>query len=189
MKMHMITIALEALAANQDIADHLAKLCEFELQHGEAEQPICTVNAEADLTDIARDGAGGQFAMSPATRRVFYFSSEGQAGLLVEDIDGLIALIVHMPYWQDLLKYSAGGSLDEMRRAAPALEDDWSADEDNQASRAFLIAQLDFGEPRDIVAALHKAVSAKIDIRDPWGNATASLFGTYTIDDNPMLKL
>ncbi|MDB5534082.1 MAG: hypothetical protein JWO28_2397 [Hyphomicrobiales bacterium] len=184
----MMTITLEALAANQDVANHLAELCEFELQFGQAEPPFCSVDGAADLTVIARDGAGGQFAMSPASRRIFYFSSEGQAGLLAEDFDIFITLIVHRPYWQDLLKYSAGGNLDEMCRAAPGLEDDWSADEDNEASRAFLITQLDLGEPGDIVAALHKAVSTTIDIRDPWGNATASLFGTYTIDDNPMLK-
>jgi hypothetical protein len=186
--MHTMTITLETLAANQDVADHLAELCEFELQSGQAEQPFCTVDDAANLIVIARDGAGGQFAISPASRRIFYFSSEGQAGLLAEDLDAFITLIVHLPYWQDVLKYSAGGNLDELRRAAPALEDDWSADEDNEASRAFLIARLGLGEPGDIVAALHKAVSTKIDIRDGWGNATASLFGTFTIDDNLMLK-
>lgn len=39
-----------------------------------------------------------------------------------------------------------------------------------------------------MVAELHAAVSSNIVIHDQWGNGTQSLFGGFTIDDNPMLR-
>jgi hypothetical protein len=183
-----MSITIESLAADKDIADRLAELCDVELQLGSAEKLICTVQGVADLAAFARDGAGGQYALSPRSGRVFYFTSEGQSGLVAENLDAFVTLIVYMPYWHDLLHFSGGGKIEELRRAAPVLEEDWSLDEDNEETRTDLIEHLGLREPADIVRDLHKAVSTRLDIRDPWGNEAAPLFNTFTIDDNPMLK-
>ena len=141
----------------------------------------------SDLTLFAQDGAGGQFALSPSGQ-VFYFSSEGGGGLLAEDLTALLRLLVYRSYWHDILKYSATGNLDEMRRADVALAEDWWLDETFLSARDALEEKLDLDPQGDGVAELHKAVSTALVIRDPWGSQAESLSGRFTIDDNPMLR-
>jgi hypothetical protein len=56
------------------------------------------------------------------------------------------------------------------------------------SARELLRKRLGLGDPGDIVGALHKAVSTQVDIRDLWDAPADSLFGRFTIDDNPMLR-
>ena len=104
-------IDLAKLLRNEDIGDALGFLCELEAE-----------GDPRDITIIARDGSGGVFVTVPTSPRIMYASSEGEAGVIASDIDEFITLIVACPYWRDLLRYSGGGKLDEMRRAQGVLE-------------------------------------------------------------------
>jgi hypothetical protein len=181
-------ITIKDLAANEDLAQQLGWICDFEPQASETRPMFLAPDDAADFVVIGHDGAGGEFAMSASSRRIFYFSSEGQAGIVANNLDAFVSLIVNRPFWQDILKYSAHGNLAEMRRADIALEEDWSQDKEFVTARELLRKRLGLGKPGDVVGELHKAVSTNADIRDLFDAPADSLFGRFTIDDNPMLK-
>jgi hypothetical protein len=110
--------------------------------------------------------------------------------VIADDLVSLMTLIVTCPYWQDLLKYSGKGeSADEMRRAAPLLESSQIGDEEEFAdAREFLASELGISAPSNLVGALHRAVSMPIDLRFH-GQPATSLFGRFTIDDNPFFRM
>ena len=74
-----------------------------------------------EFAPIGSESSGGAFVLLP-TGRVLYVASEGRAGIIAASFEELIQLVVACPYWPDILKYSAGGDIDEMRRAAQMLE-------------------------------------------------------------------
>src|SRR5262245_8683491 len=78
------------------------------------------LTAGGTLKPLAGEAAGGSYFLCP-NGSVLYASSEGQAGLIAADLTEALELIVFVPYWRDCLKFSAGGDLDEMRRAAPTI--------------------------------------------------------------------
>jgi hypothetical protein len=93
-------------------------------------------------------------------------SSPGTVNHLQPDIDALMAVLVWCPWWQDLLKYSAGGRIEEMRRAVPFMESAWMGDEEQlAAARAYLTSGLGIAEPPDPLGALRRAVSMPLDVR------------------------
>jgi hypothetical protein len=76
-----------------------------------------------------------------------------------------------------------------MRRAAIAPHSAFDDDDDINEARDYLISKLELTRPPDPVGALHRAVSASaITVRAPDGDPCATLFGDFTIDDNPLLR-
>jgi hypothetical protein len=179
----------DALATNADVVERLCWSFDFRLETDLDQAGWFTVDGVQASRPIGRDGAGGVFALLPPSQRVLYVSSEGQAGIIAADFDEFIRLIVACPYWQDLLKYSAGGSLAEMRRAATALQSAFDDDDDINEARDYLISKLKLTRLPDPVGTLHRAVSTSaITVRAPDGDPCATLFNDYTIDDNPLLR-
>jgi hypothetical protein len=184
-----MAISLSDIAANPDIRERVFLICDIDAMVDASEGAWITIDGAMDLSVIARDGTGGLFVVTPSSRCIIYASSEGQAGVIADDLESLMALIVTCPYWQDVLRYSRNGNLDEMRRAAPFVESSWIGDEEAfAAARKFLTSELGISQPRDLVGALHRAVSTPIDIRFH-GQPGASLFGRFTIDDNPFFRM
>jgi hypothetical protein len=184
-----MAIGLSDIAANSDIRERVFLICDIDTVVDASEGAWITIDGATDFSVIARDGAGGLFIVTPSSRRIIHASSEGQAGVIADDLESLMTLIVTCPYWQDVLKYSRNGNLDEMRRAAPLLESSWMGDEEEfAAAREFLTSELGISEPRDLIGALHRATSTPIDIRFH-GQPGASLFGRFTIDDNPFFRM
>jgi hypothetical protein len=95
-------------------------------------------------------------------------------------------MLAALPYWQDLLKFSAGGMLSEMKRAVPYLESDLLRDRPECARhRRVVCSELALPELTDPVALLHNAVTslgADARVEAPDGYAFASLFNTFTVD-------
>jgi hypothetical protein len=179
----------DALAVDTEAVERLCWSFDFRLEADLHQTGWFTVDGAKACEPIGRDGAGGVFALLPPSQHILYVSSEGQAGIVAADFDEFIQLIVACPYWQDLLKYSGGGSLAEMRRAAAALNGAFDDDDDINEARDYLISKINLTRPPDPVGALHRAVSASaITVRAPDGDPCASLFNDFTIDDNPMLR-
>ena len=179
----------DQLAANAEVAEHLGWHFDLELAFDPDEPAWFSVDGAERFRRIGRDGAGGWFAQLSDSGRVLYASSEGAAGILAADLDAFVQLLVACPYWHDVLKYSRNGNLDEMRRAAAALEADARDDDELSDARSLLKTQLGLDEPADPIGALHHAISAAdVVIRAPDGDPCVSLFGRFTIDDNPMLR-
>jgi hypothetical protein len=185
-----MAISLNDLATNPDIRDKIFLICDIDTASDEPAPDWITIGGATDYSIIARDGTGGLFLVQPSSSRIVYASSEGEAGVVAEDLEALMALIVTCPYWQDLLKYCGKDhSVDEMRRAAPFCESSWMGDEEEfAAARAFLKSGLGIAEPRDPIGALHRAASTSVDVRFH-GQPATPLFGRYTIDDNPFFRM
>jgi hypothetical protein len=139
---------------------------------------------------IARDSTGGVFVQLSGSPRVLHISSEGEAGILAADLDAFIGLLVACPHWRDVLKFSAGGNLDEMRRAAALLEAVTVDDEELEQARALLRLHLGPTEPADPVCSLHRAVSTSdVVVRGLDGSPFGSLFNAFMIDESRMRRL
>jgi hypothetical protein len=179
----------DPLDAHPDVVQQLSWTFDFVAARPSHDRTCFTIANSIEFRLIGRDGAGGQFAQL-ADQRILYASSEGQAGIIAANFEEFIKLIVAHPYWRDILKYSAGGKLDEMRRAVIALEA-YALDEEEDLveARELVKSELGLDEPDDAVGALHHAVSASgVIIRDPYDNICTSLFNSYTIDNNPMFR-
>lgn len=183
-------ISLDDLATNADIRERIFAICDVDTASDEPVPDWITIGGSTDYSVIARDGTGGLFLVQPSSSRVVYASSEGEAGVVAEDLEALMTLIVTYPYWQDLLKYSGKDhSVDEMRRAAPFVESSWTGDEEAfAAAREFLKSGLGIAEPGDLIGALHRAASTPVDVRFH-DQPAQSLFGRYTIEDNPFYRM
>jgi hypothetical protein len=99
----------------------LAELCDIDVR--ERGQPWFLLSSRRTFTAIAADGSGGIFASVVEDAGVFFVGSEGQAGFVAQTVRQFLELSVAIPYWQDCLKFSAGGDIVEMERSAGLLED------------------------------------------------------------------
>ncbi|MDA9432673.1 hypothetical protein [Bradyrhizobium sp. CCBAU 51627] len=152
------------------------------------EEPWFTIDGVENPRQIGSDGSGGAFVLLPA-QNVLYVSSDGRAGIIAESFEAFIQLVVARPYWLDILKFSAGGDLQEMRRAADALEATREDEDDVNEAREEVRERLGLPEADDPVGALYEAVAASDAIvRATDGSPFTTLFNRFSIDNNPMLR-
>ncbi|RXG88939.1 hypothetical protein [Bradyrhizobium zhanjiangense] len=175
----------EALTANREVVAWLGVL---DVSFGPDEEPWFTIDDIESPRQIGSDGSGGTFVLLPS-QNVLYVSSEGRAGIIAENFEAFMQLVVARPYWLDILKFSAGGDLVEMRRAADALEATLDNEDDLNEAREQIRDALDLPEPDDSVGALYEAVAASDAIvRATDGSPFTTLFNRFSIDNNPMLR-
>jgi hypothetical protein len=178
----------ETLSANREVA---AWLVAFDVSlEPEGPSDWFAIDGIDDPRQVGSDASGGVFVLLPA-QHVLYVSSEGRAGIIADSFEAFVQLVLACPCWLDILKFSAGGDLTEMRRAAHALEatlDDADVDELNEVREA-ICAALDLAAPEDPVGALYDAVAASDAIvRATDGSPFTTLFNRLGIDSNPMLR-
>lgn len=175
----------EVLTAQSEVVAWLGSLDVSFALDGE---PWFTIDGVESPRQIGSDGSGGAFILLPS-QNVLYASSEGRAGIIAGSFGAFIQLVVARPYWLDILKFSAGGDLQEMRRAADALEATLDDEDDVNEAREEIRRQLDLPEPDDPVGALYEAVAASDAIvRATDGSPFTTLFNRFSIDNNPMLR-
>jgi hypothetical protein len=178
---------LDRVKSSAELQDLLFDLCDFELS--EVDVPSWIQLAMNHVAKpFGRDGAGGVFftlqrqkGLNPA---VMYASSEGQAGCLGASMDEFFAIIAAVPHWRDCLKFSASGSLAEMRRCDPLFAAEYREDiEDYDKKRKRLPKLLGVPAPKDPVFALHSAVqqvSEPVAFAPGEGIPFGPLFNTFT---------
>lgn len=175
----------EVLTAQSEVVAWLGSL---DVSFAPDEEPWFTIDGVESPQQIGSDGSGGAFILLPS-QNVLYVSSEGRAGIIAGSFGAFIQLVVARPYWLDILKFSAGGDLQEMRRAADALETTLDDEDDVNEAREEILRQLDLPEPDDPVGALYEAVAASDAIvRATDGSPFTTLFNRFSIDNNPMLR-
>ena len=178
---------LDRVRSSVEIQDLLFDLCDFELS--EADVPSWIRLAESHVAQaFGRDGAGGVFLTlqrpDSATAAVMYASSEGQAGCVGASMDEFFAIISAIPHWRDCLKFSAGGSLAEMRRCDPLLAAEHRQDVDDYDGKRKRLAKLiGVASPKDPMLALHEAVG-RVSALDAFASEEGApfdpLFNTFT---------
>ncbi|WP_433063588.1 hypothetical protein [Dactylosporangium sp. CS-033363] len=186
-------VVLQLLAETPDLSDILRELIDFDVEDlAYAGAFAARLSSGEGLEAIAVDGTGGRYLLvgAPApVRRVLFATSEGSAGPVGPSLADALATMVAVPNWRDLLGFSGGGRLDEMRRAQAWLADgEQRRHPDLGELQVALAAGLGLVLPDDPVLALWAAVSAAdpgVDFTDgddaeatPWD----SLFGPWTIE-------
>ena len=189
----------DLIAQDERIADALNVPFEIELQD---EYDEWYRIEGADYRVVAGDGGGNQFVRL-GNGPIVFINHESYAGVIAESTQEFFELIVNAPYWRDLLKFSGGGQLSEMRRVQPLLEQGLELDDqdedfydvgDKVADRRPMLREA-FGvaEDIDVVGRLHAAVSRPRGIRvigkardDDAEFALLPLFLDFVIEDNPM---
>lgn len=175
----------EVLIAQGEVVAWLGSL---DVSFAPDEEPWFTIDGVESPRQIGSDGSGGAFVLLP-TRDVLYVSPDGRAGIIAESFEAFIQLVVARPYWLDILRFSAGGDLQEMRRAADALEATLDNEDDVNEAREEIRIRLDLPKADDPVSALYEAVAASDAIvRATDGSPFTTLFNRFGIDNHPMLR-
>jgi hypothetical protein len=135
---------------------------------------------------VAAKGSGCVYALTGMQRHVLFVTSEGQAGIIAEDLNQCLELIVAYPYWQDVLRRSEG-DLEALRRIfRDGLEDfEEGALDDNpeiEEFRPLLRKQLGLGKAGESAERLYHAVTvlgADVVVHTPDGYPSEPLVAAF----------
>lgn len=175
----------EVVTADRSV---VARLISLDVSFVPDEEPWFTIDGIENPRQIGSDRSGGAFVLLPS-QNMLYVSSEGRAGIIAGTFEAFVQLVVARPYWLDILKFSGGGDLQEMRRAAEALEAPLDDEDEINEAREEIRKSLDLGEADDPVGALYEAIAASDAIvRATDGSPFTTLFNRFSIDNNPMLR-
>jgi hypothetical protein len=113
---------LRQIRTTQWVADLLETHFDFDLARADPIEPVRLANGEM-LTPIAGDNSGGTYLYAPS-EAVVYAGSEGEVGLIADDLCDALALVVGLPSLHDALSRPLGDDLhawlaqaDEERRS------------------------------------------------------------------------
>lgn len=105
---------------------------------------------------IAKKGSGCVYVLHGTDDRLGFISSEGQAGIVATSLEDGLAMIVTIPYWEDLI----GVPPDEIEARLSELEDDVLSDLDDLEEQRFLVrSRLGLEETADGPVRLHRAIA------------------------------
>ncbi|WP_034260891.1 hypothetical protein [Actinospica robiniae] len=182
---------LDRIRREPGIQAGLATVGEFDVNRLDPE-PGAGVGSGAPLACVAGDFTGGGFfecGEPAAFRPILYVSSEGQAGLIADDLVAAVELFVGLPYWRDCLTYSGNGDLAVMTAAARFLQRDFLAGDADAAREQAELARalgLRVASADVLLGRLHAAVS-RTDPDYVFSDSTGryeGLFGPFTPDRN-----
>jgi hypothetical protein len=118
----------------------------------------------APLEVIAGESAGGAYFLCPerdGRRPVVYASSEGEGGLIADDLAEALEIIIGLA-WQDTLGFSGGGDLEVMQASARRLERslaEHNPEIDEERAQVAAAVSLRVLPVADLVVRLHAAAS------------------------------
>ena len=125
-------IELQQIKNNAELVDILAWPYDFDLEINELDTNWLNLDIDINFDVIAREGSGGLYLaygnIKIEERPILYVSSEGQAGKIAQNLTELIQLIITAPYWQDLLKFSGNGNLEEMIKTESFMKEEYDED-------------------------------------------------------------
>lgn len=183
---------IDRVLASDEVADLLASTFDFDVRSRAPEAVWFVVTDCSRLVPVGADAAGGIFVLcewSSLEPAVIYVSSEGQAGVLARSLYDALGLIVYVPYWRDLAKFSGGGQVQEMRRVRPYLARELLEDEpDIHRLQARLVDFLGLEPLGDPAAVLHENITSgerSVVVTSHDGDPCRSLFNTFVVEDNP----
>lgn len=185
-----MSVTPSQLAEMPEVVRLLKTFFDLELGHPDSfPQPYFTIQGDEHYVQFGVEGSGGSFLLGSRNGHVLYVSSEGSAGIVSPSLTRFLAILIAFPYWQDILKFSHGGKLKEMRKAAELLEPELQEDEpDIDAARSELARNLELDTSLDYVDLLHRAVSDKhwrVVVMSMEGGMYDPLVGRFATSDNP----
>jgi len=180
------------IIAQPDVVALLGWPFDFELDAKLADRaPDFTVAGNSTVEIIARDGSDNSFALvgepGDTSRPLLFVDHEASAGVIGRSLEEGLQIIVALPYWRDLLKFSGGQDLEEMRRSQTVFEEDFEDHVDLgehfdlEEARARIRSALALAPLADPVATLHANVGSFEDrfrVTFNEGDTCESLFGS-----------
>jgi len=181
-------IRLTDLQSSRSVIDDLADAFDFNIDRASRDYSWIKLDPEHRFLVIAGESTGGAFLAYGNGDfdqvPILYVTSEGGAGKLASNLGELLAIVLALPYWEELLKFSAGGDLAEMRKTAELARENHEQDEIVTIARIRLIKALDIPEISDPIGLLHHNVNTTdctVVAEDGW--RYESLFNTLTSHD------
>ena len=172
----------------EDVRGILAYPLDFAVDEIPSDPIWFSTQPVTELVPLAGEGTGGLYAMLAASGEILFVDSEGSGGIIASSLTALLELILSHPYWQDLLKFSGGGDLAEMRRTASfAATDYYACYPEAAAACQRMSKRLGISTPGDPIGLLHKSVSEspqRLRLFAPDGSELESLFKRFTVDSN-----
>ncbi|MBB3210701.1 hypothetical protein FHS27_006549 [Rhodopirellula rubra] len=184
-------ITLDDIKSNPAIVDDLDWPFDFSLERADDDTDWIHLKPNHSFTIVAGDGTGGVFIAygqgAPESLPILYATSEGQAGKVASNLSEWLALLMAIPYWRDLLKFSGNGDLEEMRKTVPFMESEYATDfDDVPAARERIMNELPVPAVADPVQILHTNVhSTDCTVVADDGCAYETLFNSFKSADNP----
>lgn len=182
-----LMIKLADLQSSRAVVDDLALAYDFDIDRASGDYSWIRLTPEHRFLVIAGESTGGAFLAYGDgdfdQMPILYVTSEGQAGKVASNLSEWLAIVVAVPYWQDLLKFSGGGDLPEMRRTAELVNGNYEEEVANSA-RAHLMKVLAMQEISDPIQVFHRNVAATdctVFAEDGW--RYESLFNRFRSDD------
>lgn len=186
-------MTLDELRKSQPAMHDLALHFDFDPGRAARDSSWIKLAPQQAFMVVAGDSAGGVFLAygdgEIERRPILHVTSEGQAGRIASNLAELMAMMMALPGWRDVLKFSDDGNLEEMRRTARLIEQDGPDDEELPAATQRLIVALAMPVLADPVRLLHDCVHASdctAVADDGW--PYESLFGHFKSSDNPFWK-
>ena len=181
-------IKLTDLQSSRAVVDDLAQAYDFDIDRASRDYSWIRLTPEHRFLVIAGESTGGaflaygdgEFDQMP----ILYVTSEGQAGKVASNLTEWLAIVVAVPYWQDLLKFSGGGDLAEMRRTAELVSGRYAEEEIANSARRHLMKVLAMQEILDPIEVFHRNVAATdctVVAEDGW--RYESLFNKFRSHD------
>lgn len=182
------------LTSKPEIVNSLIESFDFELSNTFKKSDWFKIKEGFNHYVIAHDGAGGEYAIVEMQNKelLLHVTSEGQAGIIGQSFTDFLIILLSSPYWKDLLKFSGGGKLDEMKKAVPFLIEEYKEDYPNIEKDILSIKKhLNIDTSDSSVESLFNTVTEFqeiITIINEDGETYDSLFNTFVINDNPQWK-
>ena len=181
-------IKLADLKDSRAVIDDLAHAYDFDIDRASGDYSWIRLSPEHRFLVIAGESTGGAFVaygngdfdLMP----ILYVTSEGQAGKVASNLSEFLAIVLAVPYWQDLLKFSGGGDLAEMRRTAALVHENYAEDEIVTRAKTRLMKVLAIQEISDPIELFHHNVDTTdctVVAEDGW--RYESLFNNFRSHD------
>ncbi len=177
-----------------EVMNYLGDYQDFELSNIDKGTDWITLTPDYPAEVIAGEGSGGVYVVygegEIEKRPILFISSEGQSGKIGNNLSEFISMIIEIPYWFDLLKFSGGGQLSEMRKTAHFMVAEFDEEHpDYNKAKTNLKSKLTLPNISDPIALLHSCMQSsdcKVLASDGW--EYESLFNTFVSSDNKTWK-
>ena len=184
----MMMITLQQLRDSSETAELLDWPFDFSLEVDQDDIDETVLSKQIQYDVIATEGTGGVFVAYGTGdvhfRPILHGTSEGQAGRVACDLTEWVAVLIDIPYWQDVLKFSSHGDIHAMRETAQLMSTSILADiPELPDARRRLRELLPVPKLDDPVAVLHQNVHATdCTLLDTDGDEWEGLFNSFSPD-------
>jgi len=118
-------ITLSQITASEAISDDLFSTG-FDVYRASHDYSWFKLEPKIDFDVLAGEGSGGVFLAYGSekieSRPILHVTSEGAAGKVASNLDEWLGILVSLPFWVDILKFSGNGDLKEMRKTAVIMQ-------------------------------------------------------------------